>query len=85
MNQQGHKVYMCVNDTGALRESCGAAEASVRRSGLQRGGSEEREPRRARHIHPGNSTGKRGSLVRENENAAAPEYAVQLVRHYVLL
>ena len=55
---------MCVNDTGALRDSRGAAEAGVGRPGLQRGGAEEREPRRARHLHPGNSTGKRGSLVR---------------------
>ena len=62
-------MYMCLNGTGALRDSCGAAAASVGRSGLQRGGSEEREPRRARHLHPGNSTGKRGSLVRKNRPA----------------
>lgn len=51
---------MCVYNPGALRDTRGPAEASVGRSRLQRGGPKEREPRGARHLHPGNSTRKCG-------------------------
>lgn len=69
VNQHEAKECVCLYDTGALRDTCGAAEAGDRRSGLQCGGPEEREPRRAWHLYSGNSTRKCGSLVCKNQDA----------------
>lgn len=62
-------LHISVYDPGAHRDPCRAWEADFRRSRLQCGGPKEREPWRARHFHPGNSTRKRGSQVCNNPHA----------------
>ena len=55
---------MLMMHTGPPCDLRGAPEARVGGPGLQRGGPEEREPRRAGHLHPGDPAGQRGTLVR---------------------
>lgn len=62
-------LHISVYDPGAHRDPRRAGEANFRRSRFQCGGPKEREPRRARHFHPGNSTRKRGSQVCKNPHA----------------
>lgn len=59
----------CVLNKGTLRSTRGAAEASVRRTRLQPGGPEEREPRRTRHFYSRDSAGKCCWLVRKKERS----------------